>query len=199
MLSLPHMRPLAAYCVDLRNRWPEVPDFDPADGGVGAKLLFLAEKPGPKTSLAGGGSGFISRNNDDPTAEATWRFMNEALIPRGATVRWNVIPGWNGTIKVTSEELRAGVVELSRLVVLLPVLKGVVLVGRKAQRADPLLAALGLPTFHSPHPSPKNRALNPVAWASIPGIWAAAARAVGVSSGSEAGISPLFSGTEKLA
>jgi hypothetical protein len=43
------------------------------------------------------GSGFISRNNDDPTAEATMGFMEKAGIPHTLTVSWNVIPWWNGT------------------------------------------------------------------------------------------------------
>jgi len=32
------------------------------------------------------GSGFISRNNDDATAEATFRFMEQSGIPRKLTV-----------------------------------------------------------------------------------------------------------------
>jgi hypothetical protein len=46
----------------------------------------------PSRVGARGGSGFISRNNDDRTAEATWDFMEEARIPRAATVTWNVVP-----------------------------------------------------------------------------------------------------------
>ncbi len=48
----------------------EVPDFDPMDAGVEARILFLFEKPGPMTSKHKTGkrvgSGFISRDNDDP-------------------------------------------------------------------------------------------------------------------------------------
>ena len=55
------------------------------------------------------GSGFISRNNDDPSAAATIEFMEKAGIPRTLTVIWNVIPWWNGTRKVTGPELREGV------------------------------------------------------------------------------------------
>jgi hypothetical protein len=47
--------------------------------------LFLFEKLGPMTAEAGG-SGFISRNNDDPTAEATFRFMEQAKIPRKLSI-----------------------------------------------------------------------------------------------------------------
>src|ERR1700733_350011 len=83
MLTLPHIAPLTAYAAKLRLRGAvEVPDFDPLDGGVNARVLFLFEKPGPMTAdgsaFSGSGSGFISRNNDDPTAEATIAFMGKA-------------------------------------------------------------------------------------------------------------------------
>ena len=87
------------------RRSVEVPEFDPLDGGVDARVLFLLEKPGPMTSGVDGtkqrtGSGFISRNNDDPTAEAIFNFMQQAGISRKMTISWNVIPWWNGTRKV---------------------------------------------------------------------------------------------------
>jgi hypothetical protein len=74
MLTLPHIAPLSAYAAKLRLRGSvEVPEFDPLDGGVNARILFLFEKPGPMTADGStfserSGSGFISR--DDPTAEA---------------------------------------------------------------------------------------------------------------------------------
>src|SRR5687768_13788587 len=72
MLDLPHMAPLKAYAARLRRPGIEVPDFDPLDAGVRARVLFLLEKPGPMTAEHGKrtGSGFVSRNNDDSTAEA---------------------------------------------------------------------------------------------------------------------------------
>jgi hypothetical protein len=86
MLPRLHMVDLASYAQSLRKTGVEVPDFDPLDGGVRAQVLFLFEKPGPMTAEKGSGnrsgSGFISRDNDDPTAEAIWRFMREADIPR---------------------------------------------------------------------------------------------------------------------
>ena len=42
-----------------------------------------------------GGSGFISRNNNDPTAEAIFQFMEQAGIDRKLTLIWNAIRGWN--------------------------------------------------------------------------------------------------------
>ena len=57
-----------------------VPDFDPLDGGIETRTLFLFEKPGRMTADGFArrfGSGFISRNNDDQTAEATFAFTDE--------------------------------------------------------------------------------------------------------------------------
>lgn len=142
-------------------------DFDPLDGGTSAQALFLFEKPGPKAAC----SGFISRNNNDQTAENTFRFMEQAGIPRKLTCIWNVIPGWNGSLKVTSEELRSGVASLPDLFELVPDLKVVMLVGRRAERAKPLLEGRGLPVLSSCHPSPKNYALAREKWLAIPSQW----------------------------
>ena len=109
-----HMTQLNAFVQELRKQdRGEVPDFDPFDGGGEAQVLFLLEKPGPKTSEKGGESGFISRNNnDDETAAAIWRFMGRAGIPRELTVTWNVMPWWNGTIKYNADERKRGVLHL---------------------------------------------------------------------------------------
>jgi len=171
-----HMARLVTFVRDLRAAHPgwEFPDFDPFDGGAEAKILFLFEKPGPMTSAKHKGSGFISRNNDDPTAEATFTFMNEAGIERHRTLIWNVIPGWNGTRKVTAAELRSGVTHLEALIPLLPNLKTIVLVGGKAQRAKRLLQPMCPHILTSAHPSPIVRATRPTEWSSISAIWAKA-------------------------
>src|SRR5271170_2745460 len=57
MLTLPHVAPLVRYTEQLRSRPGAcVPEFDPCDGGIDARILFLFEKPGPKTDVARGGS-----------------------------------------------------------------------------------------------------------------------------------------------
>lgn len=180
MLVLPHIEPLARFAADLRVRYNiEVPDFDPLDGGVRARILFLKEKPGPMTSASRSGrvgSGFISRDNDDPTAEATFRFMEQAGIRREDTLMWNVVPGWNGTRKITRQELKEGVAEVRNLISLLPDIEVVVLVGKKAARAEPLLAGTGVTIRHSLHNSPLVRASKPNEWARIPEVWGEAYR-----------------------
>ena len=179
----PHMRPLNEYVAGLRKRpGVEVPDFDPLDGGVDARILFLFEKPGRMTAVDGArkGSGFISRDNHDSTAENTFLFMREAGIPRKLTVTWNVVPWWDGEREVTAAPLREGAEETRRLTELLPRLRAVVFVGKKALRARPHLEDTGLAFFSSDHPSPIVRATRPDRWRAIPSVWARAGAAVGL-------------------
>lgn len=175
-LHEPHIAPLTDYVETLRGAHPawEFPYFDPLDGGVNADLLVLLEKPGPRISAGAKGSGFISRDNDNPTAEAIFAFMKEARLARERTVIWNVVPGWNGTRQVTTAELLAGLDALKSLLPLLSKLRTVILVGQKAQRAAPLVKPLGLKILVSAHPSPQVRASQIDAWRRIPLIWAQA-------------------------
>ena len=46
--------------------------FDPADGGVEARILWLLEALGPKATRERGGSGIISCNNNDGAAETAY-------------------------------------------------------------------------------------------------------------------------------
>ena len=175
MLQMPHVAPLRDYVVKPRDRnLGEVPDFDPLDGGIDSQVLFLLEKPGPMTAETGTrvGSGFISRNNDDGTAAATFSFMQQAGIPRKMTVTWNVVPWWNGTRKVTAQELSEGAKCVEELIGLLPALRVVVLVGAKAARARPFLETTRLASLTSAHPSPIVRARFRSRWDAIPAEWA---------------------------
>jgi hypothetical protein len=176
MLGELHILPLAEYVARLRKQGNgQVPDFDPMDGGLYARALFLFEKPGRMTAEAEGGSGFISRNNDDPTAEATYKFMRAAVIHRKLTLLWNVIPWWNGTTDITAEELNEGVSSIKELISLLPYVRAVMLVGGKAQRARPLLENMEdrrFKIFTSTHPSPIVRATRRDRWNAIASEWA---------------------------
>ncbi|RAI61100.1 uracil-DNA glycosylase [Roseicella frigidaeris] len=183
MLDAPHMRALREHVTHLRRRpGVEVPEFDPLDGGDRAQILFLFEKPGPMTSEGRtgrrAGSGFISRNNDDATAAATWHFMRDAGIPRVWTATWNVIPWWNGTVQVTPQELREGLDGTHALLRLFPDLQAIVLVGKKASRIASGLAGTGLTIIESAHPSPRVRAAFPVRWNAIGAQWRSAAAAL---------------------
>ncbi|WP_256344080.1 uracil-DNA glycosylase [Pseudomonas costantinii] len=180
MLKDPHIVSLTAYVKRLRVKHPdwEFQYFDPMDGGIEADMLFLLEKPGPMTSpnAKRKGSGFISRDNDDSTAEALFAFMKQAEIERKRVVLWNVIPGWNGTVKIKAGERRAGLEELATLLKLLPRLRTVVLVGRQAGKAATFMQSMNLKVFTSAHPSPKVRNMNRTMWDLIPIQWAEAGR-----------------------
>lgn len=179
MLSLPHMMPLTVFASQLRKQVQnEVPNFDPLDGGTEARLLFLFKKPGPMTSELGAGSGFVSQNNDDATAEAIHKFMKQADIPRKMTVIWNVVPWWNGTTKVTTEELRKGMAYLEPLVGVLHSLSMVVLCGSDAASTKDFFESRGLPTIESYLPAAMVRATRKTDWEKIPSVWAQALKTI---------------------
>ena len=138
MLFLPHMKPLSDFLRSVSNRQGadyQMPHFDPCDGGIHARALFLLEAPGPKAV----GSGFVSRDNPDPTARNLWHLMRDAGIPRSGTLIWNIVPwyvGERGRIRpVNREDIRQAMPYLAELLPLLPCLQLIVLVGRKAQSA----------------------------------------------------------------
>ncbi len=170
LLVLPHAAPLAAYAAGLRRSGVQVPDFDPLDGGTAARLLFVLEKPGPGIHPGG----FVSRDNDTPTAAAIRAFMAQAGLPRRETALWNLVPWWNGTTAVTAAERAAGVQALAGLLALLPGLDAAVLVGRTAGAARPLLG--GVRVLASAHPSPQVRAGFRERWDAIPEVWREAVR-----------------------
>ena len=159
-LREPHIAPLTVFVEALRAQvGPDlrIPNFDPWDGGIDADILYLLEAPGPKAVL----SGFISRNNPDETAKNFFELNAEAKVPRKRPVRWNIVPWYIGDGKhvrsANRADLRAGIRELPRLFSLLPRLRAVVLVGRKAEQARSEVRDLipKVTIFDCPHPSPQ--------------------------------------------
>jgi hypothetical protein len=103
-------------------------------------------------------TGFISRNNDDRTAEATFRFMDVACIPRAETVIWNTGLGWDRDIANSARTARRNAAQLRGFVEAQPRLEVVELVGGVARRyARPVVAERGLLTFETAHPSPRGQ------------------------------------------
>jgi len=156
MLEQPHIAPLMKYLEHIRAGHPnkELPCFDPCDGGVHAKVLFLLEAPGPKAV----GSSFISRNNPDPSARNLCGLLQRAGIARGDTLLWNIVPwyvGDGGRIRaVNKDDIQQSSPYLKELLSLLPRLKVIVLVGQKAQSAKNQIRQLtNLPIVHTHHPS----------------------------------------------
>lgn len=160
-----HMAPLHALVGQIRaetSKHENVPTFDPCDGGINAAILLLLEAPGPKTIE----TGLVSLNNPDDTAANLYNLLEDARIARHHILMWNVVPWYLGRTDrsrirpATCKDIVAASPYLSTLVRRLADLKACVLLGNKAQAAEPLLRALvDVPVIASPHPSP--RALRP--------------------------------------
>lgn len=159
-LREPHIAPLTDFVERVRrerNCGEDFPFFDPSDGGVNARCLFVLEAPGPKAVK----SGFISRNNPDESARNFFLLNQAAGLPRRLTVSCNIVPwfiGENGKIRqATQRDIDQGWPYLLELIDLLPELRLIVLVGGKAQRVRPRLEAsdLAVPIMECPHPSPQ--------------------------------------------
>lgn len=153
-----HVAPLTDFVRQLRAQVPTgiIPDFDPWDGGTAAEILYLLEAPGANA----GASGFISRNNNDETAKNFFELNVSAGIDRKRTVCWNTVPWYIGSgTKIraaTTSDIREGLKPLFNLLRLLPHLRVVVLIGRKAQHTASEIERQrpDLKIFRSPHPSP---------------------------------------------
>ena len=158
MLQQPHIAPLTRFVEDLRHQIHDpagVPYFDPLDGGINAKVLFVLEAPGPRAV----GSGFVSRNNSDDTARNIFNLVQQAGFDRSETVLWNIVPWYIGSGQkiraATAKDVQMGLPHLKRLLELLPRLQGIVLLGRKAARVKlPLSERPGIQVWETPHPSP---------------------------------------------
>lgn len=155
----PHVAPLTEFVRRLRIRvgsQAAIPYFDPWDGGVNAKVLFLLEAPGPKAR----NSGFVSMNNPDQTARNLFEVSHEAGLDRRDMVTWNTVPWYIGTDNrirpANAADIARGAESLAELLSLLPRLRAAVLLGRKAQRVERIVHEVSprLRIFRSPHPSP---------------------------------------------
>lgn len=158
LMDSPHLAPLRHLVAQIAaETGAAVPDPDPLDGGVQARLLLLLETPGPAIR----GTGIVSRDNPTGTASNLFRFLQAAGIPRAETLIWNAVPwvihpeGARNRAPRRSE-IRAAAPYLAPLLLRLPALRVVVLAGRVAGEFEPVLATLqpGLPVYRVPHPSP---------------------------------------------
>lgn len=158
MLSKPHIAPLTEFVGSLKAELgPEtgVPYFDPMDGGVNARMLWVLETPGPKAV----GTNFVSRDNPDDTARNTFNVLRDHGIAREDTVLWNVVP-WNISTEDKNKnprtaETRKGIPYLMRLIRILPKLEAVVLCGSHAKKAaGKIRRETDLKVFETFHPAP---------------------------------------------
>lgn len=131
----PHVEPINRFIDELGsiNAVGHPPYVAPMYRGVNARALAVLRDPGPKAGGAGG-SGFLSVENNDATAERQCEFMEAAGIDPAEVVPWNAYP-WYINAKPSTSELRAGTEPLRRLIDLLPDLRVVLLLGADAQRA----------------------------------------------------------------
>ncbi len=106
------------------------PYIPPVCGGVDALALSISRDPGPK---AGGtkGSGFLSIEADDPSAERMGQFLDEAGIDYAEVVPWNAYP-WYINSDPTTDQLQVGAVSLRVLISLRPRLRVVLVHGLAA-------------------------------------------------------------------
>lgn len=152
-----------------------MPWHDPADGGAEASTLFLLEKPSRGSAITADGPVFISLDNPTSGARRMKALMAEAGVAtpeeRRRILIWNAVPWWNGKVAVTAAELRDGAEALSELLALLPALRSVCLVGRKAETVWGRAGTAAVPVFVSAHYSANVRAAFPDRWMAIPGIW----------------------------
>ena len=158
LLDAPHLRPLRDLAVRIATeRGAIVPDPDPLDGGVEARMLLLLETPGPAITR----TAIVSRDNPTGTAANLFRFLREADIERRDSLIWNVIP-WvihaEGALNRAprQSELSLAADYLAPLLDRLPRIAVIVLSGRFAGTARPTLERLRphIPVIAIPHPSP---------------------------------------------
>lgn len=161
LLDEPHIKPLSDFVRDLRQQrgGDLIPWFDPTEAGVAARILMLLEAPGRKAA-PGQGSGFISPDNNDGSAQNMWNLLREAGVNRRREiVTWNVIPWYIGSVSriraASGDDIREAHEALVRLLRLLADLRVVLLLGKPAAEAWQLVG-VELPTITAPHPSPKN-------------------------------------------
>jgi hypothetical protein len=132
--TAPHMAPINAFVAAISEPDPEgfVPRIAPHHGGTDARVLSVLRDPGPATQV-GVGSGFLSIENDDPTAERQAVLFAEHGIRDRDVLPWNAFP-WYINAAPDAEQGRVGARVLVELVALLPDLEVVLLQGRDAER-----------------------------------------------------------------
>ncbi len=170
LLHEPHVAPLTGFVERLRAQHgggESVPWFDPTEAGVNARILALLEAPGPKATGAEGprprskGSGFISCDNDDPTADHVWHLLHGARIDRATEyASWNIVPWYVGDGNKIRAANRKDIDQarpaLRELLDLMPRLRVVMLLGDAAQKGWRRAGIdRGLEVVNVRHPSPQ--------------------------------------------
>ena len=153
----PHIAPINEYIDSIREpKW--LPYVAPMHGGIDARILTLLRDPGPRTQDVVG-SGFLSIENDDPTAEQ----QGDLLAAVGLTARdvlpWNAYPWYINRVP-KAVELELGIDPILELIRLATNLEVVLLQGGSARdswrrlqkRAPRLVRDRGLTVIETYHP-----------------------------------------------
>ncbi len=141
-----------------------VPYVDPDSGGTRAKVLLLLESPARPAALATG-SGMLSADNNDGSAENVWLAYEASGLPRTYGLHWNAVPWFVGSSDrnagVTNAQVERGRPYLLRLLNLAPDVRVLVALGKRARESaagnHEQLTARGIRVLNSPHPSPRWR------------------------------------------
>jgi hypothetical protein len=154
LLDSPQMQPLNDYRDRLRQMsGRDIPNFDPFDGGVSARLLILLETPGPSAVTCD--RRFVSIDNPTGTAKNLRNALADAGIPRHEIIAWNTVPWIRLTKKpVTVGERSDGIDGLADLLPMLSAVKVAVLAGAVAGAAKLVIERAGIEAILAPHPSP---------------------------------------------
>ncbi|WP_219816607.1 uracil-DNA glycosylase family protein, partial [Arthrobacter sp. Y81] len=156
------------------NRWVDgvrastnesVPYFDPRAATQGAEVLILLQDPSGEAQF---GSGFISRDNNDPTAHNSTLAAEAGHLAYSKSLHWNVVPWWveNPAFpsRTQAAEARRAAPLLAELLNLLESRpKVVLLLGKQAQRAWSQLLSKASPEIQKlpviPGPQPQSARL----------------------------------------
>ncbi|MCJ1709634.1 uracil-DNA glycosylase [Clavibacter michiganensis subsp. phaseoli] len=159
----PHIRPINEFIDGLRDRdgrgW--APYVAPHHGGVDAEILSILRDPGPKAHFEKG-SGFLSVENDDVTAERQCTLFAANGIPSRVVLPWNGYP-WYINAAPDKEQSLAGARVIRELLHQLAAVRIVLLQGNDAQRIwdlvveeEPdIVSASGVSVHKTIHPSPQ--------------------------------------------
>ncbi|MGW5382275.1 uracil-DNA glycosylase [Nocardia sp. NPDC003963] len=129
-----HIEPINRLVDRLREEsgaW--VPHVAPIYGGTGARVLAVFRDPGP-TTQQDSGSGMLSLENDDPSAERHLGLVENSGLAATDLISWNAYP-WYINRTPTGVEIDRGAEAMQRLIELLPELVVVVVHGKDAQTA----------------------------------------------------------------
>jgi len=155
MLDQAHIAPLVSHINEIENdRGPDcqIPFFDPCDGGIQAKALFLLESADNKAIA----SGFVSRNNRNQSAKNMLLLLQDAGFERNDTLLWNIVPWYLGGAPKLHEIIDA-LPYLKSLIAMLADLRVVVLVGIETSNMAPHMAKFtSVPIITSHYPSLEN-------------------------------------------